>query len=88
MTATYTRRFIVEGQVVFPIDMLRYDRCWPDSSSDAIKILNSIDASVLHMPHVVTLIMLCNDRDDKPEAKRWESFGWKVFGIDNTQRVG
>ena len=31
--AAYT--FAVRGSGIFPFDMLRYDRCWPNTSDDA-----------------------------------------------------
>ena len=34
MTA-YIQRFQVTGRMAFPIDMLRYDACYPDSERDA-----------------------------------------------------
>jgi hypothetical protein len=32
------KKFEVEGSGEFPIDMLRYDQCWPTDTADALKI--------------------------------------------------
>ena len=59
--------YVVTGRGDFPLDMLRYDRCWPMSSSDVARLehLTSREPrSVLMMSY------------DKPTIERWSSFGW------------
>ncbi len=78
---TYT----VEGSGHFPIDMLRYDSCFPASEPDAHmieRINNPTKRSdlALHRVDVSTL------RDHRTHATihtpaRWESFGWKVVDM-------
>lgn len=65
-------RFRVKGIGPFPTDMLRYDRCWPDSTEDAIEIDCTLDNRE-HESHSVTLEGL-----QKPTNARWLSFGWSI----------
>lgn len=64
--------FSVEGTGHFPIDMLRYDQCWPMESDDAVMIKRTFRPG--HRgPVALALVGL-----DKPEEGRWQSFGWQV----------
>lgn len=63
------------GQSRFPIDMLRYDQCFPKESRDVEEILASNDTSS-NGPFMVSVL--------RPKSlsggfnyARWESFGWK-----------
>ena len=62
--------FIVEGDGVFPIDMLRYDVCLPASEADS---------NEMNLDRKLRAVTLRGPR--KPTTARWESFGWKVIGI-------
>lgn len=75
---TYAYRFIVEGRGEFPLDMLRYDRCFPRSETDANIAQGSQDR------RAVTLTALERPSYWMPCEGRWESFGWKVIA---TERV-
>ena len=58
----------VEGRGTFPLDMLRYDQCYPLKSDDAVNI-----ATGKGERRKVTLV------SDKPFViARWNSFGWSV----------
>ena len=57
--------YIVTGRGEFPWDMLRYDRCWPMSSSDVGKL----DAT-----REPRSILICSYT--QPTLARWSSFGW------------
>jgi hypothetical protein len=35
--------FVVSGRLVFPIDMLRYDGCWPTTQEDVGQLSWSLD---------------------------------------------
>lgn len=59
-------RFIVEGRGPFPVDMLRYDRCFPHDSADASQILE---------PRERRKVTLTTDSPRVTPA-RWRSFGW------------
>ena len=58
--------FTVEGRSHFPVDMLRYDSCWPASTDDALNMLETNQRKV----RLVS--------GEKPTPARWESFGWFV----------
>lgn len=64
--------FTVEGAGEFPIDMLRYDYCWPKQSKDS----TAINASFQRQPHVRRQVTLATN--GYVTTERWESFGWKV----------
>lgn len=61
----------------FPMDMLRYDRCWPEDTADAMTIARSLEGpnTTEHVAQITT------DRDTRaiafntPTAERWRSFG-------------
>jgi hypothetical protein len=60
---------------VFPIDMLRYDNCWPRTSQDAMDISWSIGNGSF----TGTIALYAPDsRTITPT--RWASFGWTVEG--------
>lgn len=65
-------RFTVNGRGVFPIDMLRHDRCWPLDNYAAVTDYN-------REPQTVTLF---TDSVRTITPGRWRSFGWTVMGID------
>ena len=70
-------RFTVSGQGPFPLDMLRYDSCFPVSGSDAANMgPHSYDFS-----RDVTQISHTRQR---PTSDRWRSFGW--VGTDEESR--
>lgn len=65
--------FTVRGRGEFPLDMLRYDSCWPFSSLDAVKMRREgekrevVLRTVVYKSGVVATV------------GRWHSFGWKVL---------
>ena len=61
--------YIVTGRSAFPLDMLRYDQCWPMSSSDVAKM----DAAISN-PREPRSIVMCSYT--QPTIERWKSFGW------------
>lgn len=66
--------FTVEGRGSFPIDMLRYDSCWPArEGTDSFGIEASLRPRSGRDKRKVTLVGL-----REPTVGRWESFGWKV----------
>lgn len=68
----YLYMFTVSGSSPFPIDMLRYDRCWPESESDS----GSISATARNRPHGARFVTLTGHHP--PTDGRWASFGWTV----------
>lgn len=79
-----TLRYTVEGRCAFPIDMLRYDCCYPATEQDAHNIENINDAMVdsrKEKPYRVTVETPRNKRDHGKfivTEGRWESFNWKL----------
>lgn len=78
-----TYRFTVQGYGQFPLDMLRYDACWPDTGYDVAEIHASFDPKMrterarAKTPFKVTL----SSGIMTPTAERWASFLWKVVGV-------
>ena len=73
-------RFTVEGRGEFPLDMLRYDRCFPRTGEDAEMMLTPPDH--LRSPRQVTLVALAREnRYWQPTEGRWLSFRWAVVDV-------
>jgi hypothetical protein len=62
-------KFTVSGRGLFPLDMLRYDCCYPASPQD----VNSMDGRARRE---VTLVAA---NPVAPTTGRWASFGWDVI---------
>ena len=63
--------FRVTGSSTFPIDMLRYDRCWPATTEDAVAIGTSLQRDRTRMERTIHLVGL-----RPPTIGRWQSFMW------------
>lgn len=74
----YCHTFKVAGRFPFPVDMLRYDRCTPDSEADSGAIHNSITAAPGFDRGPIRLMRWDSNKSWAPTFGRWESFGWKV----------
>jgi hypothetical protein len=77
---TYIHTVQVTGSVrtKFPVDMLRYDCCFPCSALDASLIERSGDIT---NPAVIASIRVSKhstDKDPRWTDGRWKSFGWTV----------
>jgi len=59
-------KFTISGRGNFPLDMLRYDCCYPSSPQDVSKIEG-------REPREITLIAA---NPFAPTKGRWASFGW------------
>ena len=73
----FRQRFEVEGHGQFPVDMLRYDACFPDSEIDSGKIDRSLDGSSIGTWRV-RLMRFVWRKSDVPTSDRWKSFLVKV----------
>ena len=70
------KSFTVEGTGSFPVDMLRYDMCWPKTEAhESVAIPNSFHERNIGAPWRITLVTV---KDTAPTVDRWASFGWKV----------
>ena len=73
-----TESFMPTG-LGFPIDMLRYDACYPATSDDAVKISASIrDARAYIEIYAWPESYIDLVGQVKPRSERWKSFGWEV----------
>ena len=61
--------FIVVGSGQFPLDMLRYDECFPLSAED-VEHLSARGRRYVHLGSYKTVGV--------PTRGRWESFNWRV----------
>jgi len=72
----YIHSFVVEGRGEFPVDMLRYDQCYPADESQARQLLR-----LREQPTEMVTVMLIHRSDTKywkPTEGRWQSFLWRV----------
>lgn len=79
---TKVRTFIVEGSGEFPFDMLRYDACWPSGQADVVAIADLDDT------RRVRLCFADGIGGEKPCARRWASFNWRILEVDGLQKEG
>jgi hypothetical protein len=75
------RTFVVEGEGIFPLDMLRYDKCWPATADDVAEIAAACSF------HGDGLRRISLVSDDYPTLARWESFNWTVLGAIRGERL-
>lgn len=71
--------FIVHSQFGFPLDMLRYDACFPASGEDAGKIDRSLTNR--ETPLMVKIGRYVQNKSSMPTIRRWESFGCTISDI-------
>jgi hypothetical protein len=74
-------RFTVRGRGTFPVDMLRYDCCYPTSSDGACSILTHYTDSEYNKERKVELSMVVEHKNQRPTEARWISFGWTVENV-------
>lgn len=75
----YATQFEVVSKYPFPLDMLRYDACYPERSEDAATIGYSLDPEQQGGDSfVVRLIRFHKTRYWEPTVGRWSSFMWSV----------
>ena len=77
MAVQYTHLFTVTGRNVFPVDMLRYDMCWPVTSEDAVTIGAAIRRDRFGSADGTRSVRLMTT-EHPPTDGRWKSFGWTV----------
>ena len=80
--STFATTFAVTGTLRFPIDMLRYEGCYPVSEhEDSATIVHSLmrEGEPVPKPYRVAVRKVHNlGKHWRPTAGRWESFGWRV----------
>lgn len=71
--------FTVTGAMSFPVDMLRYDTCFPATSEDAVSIVLTERSLEQYLERrAIRLVKYGSTRADFATVGRWASFGWKV----------
>lgn len=81
MIKRYHHDATIQGTVPFPIDMLRYDECWPADESAAGKIADSIADP--GKPWAITVQKVSTAKDSRTAwtVDRWESFQVKMTRV-------
>lgn len=70
--------FTVEGGGPFPIDMLRYDQCWPRSEGEDSRAIEQSFPQGRRVTGARYRVTLVTHASNRPTGARWESFGFKV----------
>jgi len=71
------KKFTVKGiNTPFPIDMLRFDECWPAQVEDSGRLANTF--GFRHGRRVRWELTLLSNRNDVPTTERWNSFAIEV----------
>lgn len=78
--------FTVEGGGEFPMDMLRFDECWPEGPSDAAKMGATYADPATDTGRRSIRLGSFRHGIAGPTEKRWESFGWRVTDIGEPAR--
>ena len=81
----YITEFVVEGNVAFPIDMLRYDACYPADETSAIAI-HSTMCDDDPAPIRISLKQRHHLKFPRITGGRWESMGWRIYDILPTKK--
>lgn len=66
----------------FPIDMLRYDSCYPVSETDSNEIINSLNPMIDSRERKVLVARLWDSSQGAWSLSRWESYHCKVEQVD------
>jgi hypothetical protein len=79
MKSIHFVEFTVSGFGQFPIDMLRYDRCFPADERESGQIMNTFTRRIRTWE--IRLSAYASNKAWMPCKGRWESFGCQVSGI-------
>ena len=74
----WRHEFQVRGTLAFPLDMLRYDECFPAVEGEMYEIANSLISSGSDTPLTIKLVHYDQRAKWEPTVARWQSFGWWV----------
>ena len=89
----YKKAIKVKGNGIFPIDMLRYDSCFPLGEDDALKIQKSVDVNAIvdgracatipvDETREIRLVKYSHSPNPLWNEARWRSFGWEIVSYD------
>lgn len=72
-------KLVVKGRGQFPIDMLRYDGCYPRHEADSGRIEVSFQRGNFNVEQQISLTL---PGKEPPTEARWSSFGWTVVSCE------
>jgi len=75
MATQHIHVFTVQGHGRFPLDMLRYDRCWPAAETESGRIAPNWSSPEDYKTERAIQMKGLN----VPTKDRWNSFGWVVL---------
>jgi hypothetical protein len=73
-------RFTVEGAGPFPIDMLRYDCCFPETEFGGTAAIMSEE--IRGVRHAKLMVRHEGKGRHQLTPARWASFGWRIVEIE------
>ena len=76
----YLHTFSVRGRGRFPVDMLRYDCCYPVTGIGADRLLDTD----MKTERTIVLRRVTRTSNWEPTEGRWSSFGWYVIRDSHT----
>jgi len=76
----------------FPIDMLRYDSCYPENEMESVSRINEtlsefIKAKDFTAKPIALIHLSHGNKNWQPTEARWNSFGYKVIEIKQAREV-
>lgn len=71
----------------FPIDMLRYDQCWPATSEDVGKMSMTFGRFGEADFRPVTVAAHRDVKAGSFTLERWRSFGWVITGHITSRKI-
>lgn len=82
----YVHNFNVKGMGSFPIDMLRYDSCYPRTEEDSGKIHGTLGCGRADKEEI-TISHYGSKKEWMPTHGRWKSFMWEVVSTEPAWKV-
>lgn len=79
MVTKWKQTATVKGEGYFPLDMLRYDKCYPAGEEDSAAIAGTGEREI-NVVHVSEL------RFSVFTPARWRSFGWEIVNVETEKR--
>lgn len=81
--ALYVTTFDVNGESTFPVDMLRYDECFPSRGEDGTEMIHRIGRDVERVATAkpIKLRHIGSSALWQPTFERWRSFGWEAGNV-------
>lgn len=82
---TYCAEITVYPHYPFPIDMLRYDNCYPAHSDDSSNIHSTLEHTRSDVPVTIRVIKHGPKMVNPFTIDRWKSFGVDIRVLDNNE---